>query len=278
MVSPMEEPEDSAMRTTIEQGVAESEGASSIDLKPHNRQPYEELCEILTTSQRCAYVSATGTGKSYVIAKYIEEHNLLDKTLILVPSIVIRDGWKRLLPGIHVGTYQSLRYDSIDKVSFKLIVCDELHHLGAKKWGRLCKELFARFPGKVVGVSATPVRFLDHSRNMTDELFDGRVVRGMDLPDAIDKGVLPSFDYTSALYNFPELLPKGVEGLKHRSCTEYLVRQLDIIKSQYTFKQILRDQLADGNPHKVAVFVDKIERLEEVCSICESVFPRRRIT
>ena len=44
-----------------------------IELKEHNRKPYEALREKLKSTDRCAYISATGTGKSYVGGKLIED-------------------------------------------------------------------------------------------------------------------------------------------------------------------------------------------------------------
>lgn len=47
-----------------------------IELKPHNIPVYEKLEETMYLVQRCALVGATGTGKSYITAKYVEIHGL----------------------------------------------------------------------------------------------------------------------------------------------------------------------------------------------------------
>ena len=66
-----------------------------IELREHNKKPYEELRARLKETPRCAYISATGTGKSYIGSKLIEDEGF--KALILVPSLEIAKGWKELI-------------------------------------------------------------------------------------------------------------------------------------------------------------------------------------
>lgn len=35
-----------------------------IELKKHNQGPYKQLCNMLETEQKCAYISATGIRNS----------------------------------------------------------------------------------------------------------------------------------------------------------------------------------------------------------------------
>lgn len=228
-----------------------------IELKEHNVRPYEELCNKLESCQRVAYVSATGTGKTYVAGKYIEAHQLIKRTLILVPSNVIRRSWRKLFPSVAIMSYQALlkRKPEIDQYS--LIVCDEMHHLGAEKWGENFIQFISGFQGKILGMTATPIRFLDDCRNMIDELFNGNVVNGLNLPEAINKGILPSFDYITALYDLPSRRPKrtGHGG----AMTERLHKQLDVMENELTVQKILKKHMKPGK-HRVAVFVPSIEQ------------------
>ena len=137
-----------------------------IELKEHNIEPYNRLCEALEKNNKVGYESATGTGKSFVGGKYVEEHGLEDKTLVLVPSNVIRDGWKKMIPGINTMTYQSMLNLKGGLQKYSLIICDEMHHLGAEQWGQKFREMTDGFNGKMLGMSATPIRFLDNRRNM----------------------------------------------------------------------------------------------------------------
>lgn len=240
-----------------------------IILKEHNVKPYAQLCEMLAIHQKCAYIAATGTGKSYVVGKYIEDHDLVDKTLVLVPNMAIKDGWLKLIPGLEILTYQALCRSRYDVSGKELIVCDEMHHLGGDDWGRVYQEVIQGFRGKLIGITATPIRFLDKSRNMVDEFFDGNSIEGLDLPGAISAGILPSFEYITALYNLPSRIPKKD---KINETTEKLFSRLDFMKSEYSFQNILRKHLDAGN-HKVAVFVNKISGIDEVFQLCRKVYP-----
>lgn len=240
-----------------------------IELKEHNVVPYQNLCCMLEETGRCAYVSATGTGKSYVIGKYIEEHDLLKYTLILTPSNVIQRSWTDLLPGVRTATYQGVTLNPVDLNDVRLLVCDEMHHLGATEWGRVYQSMIESFEGLIIGLSATPIRYLDNARDMVEELFEGHQVVGLELPKAINDGILPGFDYITALYNLPQVIPKRSVS---NTYTDRLFRQLDIFASKYSFQKILRENLSDEN-YKVAVFVNSIEMIAEIRTICEESFP-----
>lgn len=60
-----------------------------IHLKKHNIPVYEKLEAKMKKVHRCALVAATGTGKSYIAAKYVCDHDLQSGTLILVPNCAV---------------------------------------------------------------------------------------------------------------------------------------------------------------------------------------------
>lgn len=240
-----------------------------IKLKEHNIRPYRELCRKLDEQRHCAYVAATGTGKSYVAAKYLEEHGLIGHELILVPSDAIREAWKKLIPGVRVETYQGILTGAPDLSDVGIIVCDEMHHLGARVWGRAYHSLIESFDGKVVGLTATPVRYLDESRDMGHELFGGNVVEGMNLPEAISAGVLPSFEYIAALYSLEGRIP---ERARKYDGTKELVHQLDLMASRYSFQNILKKHL-EPEGHKIAVFAPSTKAIPELMQACMETYP-----
>lgn len=245
-----------------------------IELKQHNIKPYAELCVSLSKYNKCAYISATGTGKSYVAAKYVEDYHKQDECVVVVPTIAIGDNWKALLPNIEVITYTKL---CINKNNIKealiaksLIILDEFHHVGAEKWGKPFFDILDKFNGKIIGLSATPIRYLDSGRNMIDEFFDGSCVNGLSLSEAISSEVLPSFSYITALYE----LPKIVNNFKTKSSntsTEKLINQLDVLNSKCTFKQILTKYLHDKSHFKIIIFIDMIKSLDSVKSLFDDI-------
>lgn len=239
-----------------------------ITLKDHNLKPYQELNKILETENRCALVGATGTGKSYISGFYIQEHGLEGQTLVLVPRTTIFFTWKKILPKAQVITYQSLVYSKQSFSGIKVIICDEMHHLGAEIWGALFKKLTEGYYGKIIGLTATPIRFLDGNRDMILEFFDGNAVLGIQLPEAVRRDILPCFDYITALYSLPN---KKVS--KRNFYTDRLYTKLDLCKNEYSVHNILQKHLDKKGQIKAVVFVNEIPQVSEIMSLVKSVFP-----
>lgn len=59
------------------------------------------------------------------------------------------------------------------------IILDEFHRCGAQQWGAGVRQLMNCFPAaKLLGLSATNIRYLDNQRDMAQELFDGCIASG----------------------------------------------------------------------------------------------------
>lgn len=242
-----------------------------IELREHNVKPYHDLCAMLEDHDKVAYVSATGTGKTYVGGKYIEEHDLLDKTLILVPSDVIRKSWEKTLPGAHILSYQGMLRKKPDMEQYRLLICDEMHHLGAELWGEHYQEMIADYSGKIVGMSATPVRFLDNGRDMIEELFEGNRVTGIELPAAIEKGILPTMDYHVSFFSVPR---SRLKSKKYDARTEKLTARLDVLESRNSVKNTLLENMPIGSDYKVSVFVNRVSELPNIKKCIEEIYPK----
>lgn len=95
-----------------------------------------------------------------------------------------------------------LSEEELRDIKADYIVLDEFHRCGAAAWGKGVARLLAHLPkAKLLGLSATSVRYLDNRRDMSDELFEGNVASEMTLGEAIVKGILPSPVYVTALYS-----------------------------------------------------------------------------
>lgn len=239
-----------------------------ITLKEWQIEPYNNLCNQMAISDKCAYISATGTGKTYVVGKYIEDNHLENKTIVLTPSNAIKENWKKLFPKIITNNYHSMR--KVVFSDYDLIVLDEFHHLGAEKWNPEYLKQVQRYAGKIIGLTATPIRFLDEGRDMSDELFKDCIVDGYDLPKAINKGILPTFTYICALYSVPEYLKKK---LKRNDLTETLFNKLDLYQNENSVEKILTKHIKNNRNYKCAVFVDAIESFEEIEQMIRRIFP-----
>ena len=78
-------------------------------------------------------------------------------------------------------------------VLYPYIIMDEFHRAGAEHWGERVQKLLVLCPdAKLLGLTATNIRYLDNNRDMAEELFDGRIASEMTLSEAIVRGVLPA--------------------------------------------------------------------------------------
>ena len=105
--------------------------------------------------------------------------------------------------GFKVDKCQNIRFFTYAKLirmgeeefpgqSFDYIILDEFHRLGAAQWGAGVERLWAKYPdARVLGLSATNIRYLDNQRDMAWELFGGNIASELTLGEAVARGILP---------------------------------------------------------------------------------------
>ena len=198
-------------------------------LLPHNRTALRGLEAMLDMTDRAAVIQPTGTGKSYVAAALIAARPSWD-VIWCTPSRTITDGrlpcLERDIPGFRADRVTVLTYAKLmigtrrgnPMPHADLIILDEYHHCGARHWGAGVRRLLDANPGaRIVGLSATPRRYGDGARDMTDELFDGRVASRMTLSEAWARRILPVPEYVIAGYEGDALIGR----VRPRVCLLY---------------------------------------------------------
>ncbi len=201
--------------------------APLFDLFPHNQRAFERVEQLWKESNRVAVVQATGTGKSYVIAKVMSKF-VGRPSLVLAPSHPILDEVRSKVrwgaESIQFHTYAKthlLTTSEVEDLRPDLIVLDEFHRCGADLWGLGVQRILDAFPNAyVLGTTATPTRYLDSGRNMADELFHGRVAENMSLFDAIVRRILPMPTYVCAFYDLQEEARSLKEKLEHSKVSD----------------------------------------------------------
>lgn len=188
-----------------------------IELYKHNKEAYDKIQKMFESEDKVAIVHATGTGKSFISLKWLYE-NRDKRCLFLAPTYEIIDQLEQHIKsqGLSVSDFPNLKCaiypnfsrlstDEINNLHFDNIVLDEFHRCGAQEWGRSINTLLNNNPNaKVLGITATPIRYLDDNRNMAKELFHGNIASEISLTDAISSGILPMPTYISAVYSFKE--------------------------------------------------------------------------
>lgn len=184
-----------------------------LHLLPHNRKAYEKVMDHFENHQRAAIVHATGTGKSYCIAA-IASH--FSKVLVMAPNnFVLNETQKVCNDAVEFRTYVSTIYDEDTPTGYDLIVLDEFHRAGAPEWGNGVKRIIASNPlAKILGTSATHIRYLDHERDMAEELFDGNIISHLSLGRALNLKILPTPIYVSSLYSAEETIEKAKGAIR----------------------------------------------------------------
>ena len=203
-----------------------------IVLFDHNEVGHEKLEAKLNDTNLTAINHATGTGKSFIALKYLYK-NRDKRILYLTPTYpifyqLINKHMKTL--GIKKSDFKKIDniiYSNLLKMNmedlvkeYDIIVLDEYHRAGAKKWGKKLKEikelLKEKYPEKImIGLTATPKRYLDNERDMTKELFDGDCASTIELPEAIVRGLLPAPLYIHTMYNEEDTISNFIKIIKN---------------------------------------------------------------
>lgn len=150
---------------------------------PHNKKAYEAAEYLLEKEGKAAIVHPTGTGKSMIAFQLVLNH-ATEKVLWLAPSEYIfqtqMENIKRqcnvqkdAFAKIRFFTYAKLMHNEnlIESLKPDYIVLDEFHRCGAQEWGKSVEKLLLAYPiAKVLGLSATNIRYLDNQRDMAMEL------------------------------------------------------------------------------------------------------------
>lgn len=211
--------------------------SEEVSLLPHNEEAYEKLVKGLEEKQFVSVNHATGTGKSFIMLKYLLA-NKDKKILYLAPTYAILDQLvnehleELNIPKKSFASLNTLIYSNLLKLDVKelarqydIIVLDEYHRCGAEQWGLKIDELISTIKSenlatKVIGTTATEIRYLDNERNMNEALFDGNCVSELRLADAILQGILPVPVYVNASYELNDYLLSIESRIKRSHLTE----------------------------------------------------------
>ena len=220
----------------------------ALRLFEHNEKAYRAAVRMMEQYGKAAIVHPTGTGKSYIAFKLIEDNP--EKVVIwLSPSEYIfktqLESLKRNDPdfplaNVHFYTYAKLmcctqaQLDEIAAQKPAYIILDEFHRAGAECWGESTVALLKLCPdAKLLGLTATNIRYLDNNRDMAEELFDSRVASNMTLGEAVVRGILPAPKYVTTVYQYQKALAKyqaRVDNLRTPGIQDVNQKYLDALR------------------------------------------------
>lgn len=259
-----------------------------VDLLKHNQEAYENICHMYNEGiQRVAVVQPTGSGKSLLMTKLIED-NPDSRFFVLSTSHKINNQFKskldeEALKRIDFNIYcnmSNMSEATMKALQADYILLDEMHRALAKEWSKGIKILLEMYPNaKVLGLSATPIRYLDRCRNVVNELFGGNLACDMSLSQAILDGILPMARYVCGVYSFE----KDTESLNKKiakSCNsdeekKELLEQVKVLKQNLDkangVSEIIRKYVVSGN-EKFVVFLKDTTHLRNMKPVIEKWF------
>lgn len=220
----------------------------ALQLFAHNAKAYKAACTMLEKYGKAAIVHPTGTGKSYIAFKLIEDHPDAAVLWLSPSEYIFKTQTEELrranpdfpLQNVRFYTYAKLMYadqDAMEEIASsrpEYIILDEFHRVGAACWGAETQKLLALCPAaKWLGLTATSVRYLDNNRDMAEELFEGYIASEMTLGEAIVRGILPAPAYVTTVFRYQKELAKyqsRVDALSSPGIQDINQKYLDALR------------------------------------------------
>lgn len=254
-----------------------SDGILLPDLRPHNRYTYKEVKAVLENKNRVAVPNATGTGKSFIILQILFDYRY-KKSIVLAPTNEILDGLKKLAPwsitNCKFYTYSKFfalySKGKLEELNIDLIILDEMHRAGALNWGKAVKYVLNKNNNsKIIGLSATPIRFLDNNRDMINELFYGSSTTPINLSEAIVRKILPMPIYVSAMYDLDKEIEKKLRLMKSLNISledkRKYIEELNVYKGKWEreskIENIIKKHLPKSKKLKFIIFCENNKHL-----------------
>lgn len=258
---------------------------SQIELYPHNQIAYDKLRDMLSQSDRACVIQPTGTGKFVIIAKLVQDNP--DKRFLLLGTndymyIDQMDNLEKIAPGFHPENLQFKTYSAAMvsaknehvTLQYDYIILDEFHHCGASEWSKGVQWFIDGSPdAKLVGFSATPIRFSDNGRDMSDEVFEGNIASSMELEEAWLRGILPIPKYVIALYNAPKELGElkvSIEKVKDKKKYSKFTKKYEELRRSLQDAGGVDTAIAKHlkkSDAKIIVFCPNNEKLQEFMAL-----------
>ncbi len=259
----------------------------------HNRKAYKAALCLMQETGRAAVIHPTGTGKSFLAFKLCVDHPE-KKVCWLSPSEYIfqaqREKW--LLAGGKIPenayfiTYAKLmrmNEEELLAIGADYLVLDEFHRLGAAQWGASVERLRRKYPeAKILGLSATNIRYLDNRRDMAWELFGGNIASELTLGTAIASGILPAPKYVLSVYSYQSELiryKRKIYQTKKKAVREAAEQELEALrraleKADGLSEVFARHMLPEGLAGKYLVFCANFEHLNEMRALAAEWFAK----
>ncbi|WP_431217163.1 Helicase associated domain protein [Puia sp. P3] len=189
-----------------------------MELYRHNKMAYRNATAMFQHSNMACVIQPMGTGKAVIIGKFIFDHPA-HRHLVLAPASHIDLQVRKHAGNVdfdfrtYNGVQTSKQIEQL--VVYDFIYLDEFHRIGAEVWGPMVWRIILMNPqAKVLGTTATHIRYLDGNRDMAAEVFKNNIASSISLPRAFVEGILYPPKYISAIYSISEEYNRVAEEIK----------------------------------------------------------------
>ena len=239
-------------------------------LKKHNIELYEQMRYYLDTKKTACVILGTGLGKTTTALQYLHDKDI--RALVIVPNNTVKKSWIDFRCDCITYSYFMQHYETLPYYAYGLVILDEVHHIGAEKWGYGIRWLLETSLIPVLGLTATPTR-----SDMIDirSFFGDCVCEGMDVFEGIKQGILYPFNYVGAYYDANEIIEQAKTS--YARLDTRLKGMLDIaLNNTPSVRDIIKKNMPSGS-RKGIVFVSRIDEMEEAQALVQSACPLSQV-
>lgn len=259
-------------------------------LQNHRIQTEKEIDDAIEKYDAFVINRPCGYGKTYQIIQQCKKRQ--GKKVIIEPTTALKDyveKYTSTIKDVTICTYSSLLHKSREEFieifgNIDYMFFDEVHRIGAEKWGEAVKTLRDTFKSaKVIGMSATPIR--NDGKNVIDLEFKGTQINPLYLNDAIIEELLPNPCYVASLYAIDEYFQEQIDFIEtskrigeedkplivdeiKNNCLEY--------KKLYNIPNILQKYILLNSKYKhnmkFIVFIRKVDEIQQTEQLSHSWF------
>ncbi len=268
----------------------------------HNRKAVDLVLKEFAEGTHALVVQPTGSGKTGVTFGTIEQLGArAHRVMIVQPYTTIekghkqspfwRDAWDSQVRYMTYSRLSKLALEGEDRMreagllDLDLVVFDEVHHINAAVWSQGYHKLVEYNPKcLIMGLTATPIRYLDNNFDVAEEYFDGKMVETLTLHEAIRTGVFQAPVYISDYLDRSAVLEEYRNRVAYSRYPEGYKQQLaeaiDSVSREWATKLTHAEKIktaleqyeqGTGNP-KFIVFAPTVDKLKEYQPLVKSWF------
>lgn len=266
-------------------------------LEPYQETSFEKVLQFWNENKRCYVEHASGTGKTYIIARLVQSllRNPDNRIMISSPSIYINDRIAKLLEKIisskHISrtlekqakiyllTYQHLMHRAAkvsSKIQFSHIIMDEAHRAGAPSWHTRGLLNVIGEDSYIVGLSATMQRYSDGID--IKAFLENNCAGKLTLFEGMARGILPIGDYVYSVKDVKDKVGELSSGVrsKYEKVPEKQKSLLDKLNTReikdYSIQKVIYKYYHKKEYRKIIAFCEDIGHTFDIQALLMKIF------